>query len=644
MPILIFTIGGRFLLVTHLLMACGNGKSIMLSFIKGDTMGTEDRREFRRYNCQSACEIKINSHTYKGFVVDYSEGLGIIAENGPLLKEGACADIILLQSTTTMKGEVAWVRDVGRDVRVGFKRVGNLEGHLKAFKLADVFIGIQRGTKTGTLKIKSGAVVKRVYINNGDIVFADSSLKNDGLGEMLVIEGIITQQQFDEATARLIETDEKLGKVLVEMSCLTPRELYQAVRRQVEGIILGLFAIDDGTFEFNEGSLPTEEVITLIISAADIIYRGMKRVRSVAYVEQMCPSPAAVLDLSHNPMDIFQLITLENVDKEILYLINGNSPLETILSLSPSTRFETLKTISAFLRIGIVTIKEDGDESTKVSARDILSCELEEGPNDFLTGVEELHLKCNVADYYDYLDISRDASTEEMQAAYLSISKKFHPDRHFAFSAHDIKGKLIDIFAYATEAHAILSDEERRVRYDESLDVMTPGPPSSNALLKASNESGDTETEAALQSPSKNEDEDTENTPVKNGALSDTHYELGVAYKEMGLVEEAINEFRVAAEDMSIRICCCKEIAACYIDAGNQEYAIIELMTLISEIKDDTKLYMDVKYSLADIYVQSKEYYNALNMYNELLQEEGTYRDVSEKTRLLTELLSSGKI
>jgi len=49
---------------------------------------------------------------------------------------------------------------------------------------------------------------------------------------------------------------------------------------------------------------------------------------------------------------------------------------------------------------------------------------------------------------------------------------------------------------------------------------------------------------------------------------SDTHFNLGIAYKEMGLLPEAIGEFQIAARDPSFHLEGCSMIAVCYVEQG----------------------------------------------------------------------------
>src|SRR5262245_28374048 len=54
--------------------------------------------------------------------------------------------------------------------------------------------------RSGDLQVRSGGIVKMVFFDNGQIVFAGSNLKEDRLGEALVSLGQITDAQFDRAS------------------------------------------------------------------------------------------------------------------------------------------------------------------------------------------------------------------------------------------------------------------------------------------------------------------------------------------------------------------------------------------------------------------------------------------------------------
>jgi molecular chaperone DnaJ len=64
--------------------------------------------------------------------------------------------------------------------------------------------------------------------------------------------------------------------------------------------------------------------------------------------------------------------------------------------------------------------------------------------------------------YYDVLGVPREASQEEIRTAYRRLAKDRHPD---------LAGGSTQEFSLLQEAHAVLSDPDRRRQHDEALDL-----------------------------------------------------------------------------------------------------------------------------------------------------------------------------
>ncbi len=65
-------------------------------------------------------------------------------------------------------------------------------------------------------------------------------------------------------------------------------------------------------------------------------------------------------------------------------------------------------------------------------------------------------------DYYEILGVSRDADEKKIKAAYRKLARKWHPDLH---SGKD-KEKAEEKFKEINEAYEVLSDSEKRAKYD----------------------------------------------------------------------------------------------------------------------------------------------------------------------------------
>ena len=64
-------------------------------------------------------------------------------------------------------------------------------------------------------------------------------------------------------------------------------------------------------------------------------------------------------------------------------------------------------------------------------------------------------------DYYDILNVSKSASSDEIKKAYRKVAMKYHPDRNPDDKSAEEK------FKEAAEAYSILSDPDKKSRYDQ---------------------------------------------------------------------------------------------------------------------------------------------------------------------------------
>jgi pilus assembly protein FimV len=121
----------------------------------------------------------------------------------------------------------------------------------------------------------------------------------------------------------------------------------------------------------------------------------------------------------------------------------------------------------------------------------------------------------------------------------------------------------------------------------------------------------------------------------------ETHYNLGVAFREMGLLDEAIGELQKVCQSVErgrpfpLIMQTYTWLAQCFLDKGVPQAAIrwYERALKLSDLDQDTRIALH--YELASAYETAADKPAALNHYMEVYGSNIDYRDVSERIKAL---------
>ncbi|HEY3054549.1 MAG TPA: tetratricopeptide repeat protein [Thermoanaerobaculia bacterium] len=115
----------------------------------------------------------------------------------------------------------------------------------------------------------------------------------------------------------------------------------------------------------------------------------------------------------------------------------------------------------------------------------------------------------------------------------------------------------------------------------------------------------------------------------------DTHYNLGIAYKEMGLIDEAIGEFQLASKDPKRAVECASMLGLCFLEKGMPQLAIkwYRKGLEMPEIKEDE--HIGLLYDLGSAYVEVGDTDNAQKAFMEVYAINSTYRDIVTRIKQL---------
>lgn len=345
-----------------------------------------------------------------------------------------------------------------------------LKGDLKDYSLPKILIALKREKVTGTLFITAPHLAKNIYIKDGDAIFASSSLEEDRLGRLLVREGKLTEEQYNSSFELLSKTTGKRhGTVLVERGFITPNQLVWGVKYQVREIILSLILLEAGVYEFEEGLLHSNEVITLHMDTGSLIYEAGSRTDNLAGIKEELPEPETVFVLFEDTADMFKQTELSERDKRILSHVDGKRTIRQLVEESPLDSSEAQKALYALWRANII-VKTEKPLSKE---DDVLIEDATENMSE-----EEVALKEKIDRLYDkvktisaaeLLQIDEQMTSSDVKKKYHLLAKEFHPDRAYNLKSKEFRDKLTFIFGAMANAYGLLRDDAKRRQYFSTL-------------------------------------------------------------------------------------------------------------------------------------------------------------------------------
>jgi tetratricopeptide (TPR) repeat protein len=114
-----------------------------------------------------------------------------------------------------------------------------------------------------------------------------------------------------------------------------------------------------------------------------------------------------------------------------------------------------------------------------------------------------------------------------------------------------------------------------------------------------------------------------------------SRYDLGVAYKGMGLYQEAIEEFEIAAKDKELRLKALEMIGSCFLERNKSDEAIKMLHEALKITNRPPKEYFGIHFLLGNCYEKKKQMREALKAYMQAFKIDKT---VPELTRKINDL------
>jgi uncharacterized protein DUF4388 len=205
---------------------------------------------------------------------------------------------------------------------------------------------------TGVLRLSQGGITKNVVVQEGRMVFASSSSRDDRLGELMLRRGRLTLKQLTVASAA-VAPGKRLGTVLVEQGAISPKDLVKSVVEHTQEIIYGAFQWTEGQYRLEEGG-ESKEAIKLNISTPDLILEGIRRIDSWSRIDRAVGGLAARYDRVPDFDARLKSVSLAPEKLAVLTDLAKPKTVEEICDASDLPDFEVCRTLWAYGVVGVV--------------------------------------------------------------------------------------------------------------------------------------------------------------------------------------------------------------------------------------------------------------------------------------------------
>ena len=232
---------------------------------------------------------------------------------------------------------------------------GEIDGHHTLLALVH---RIYSRRLTGKLQLVFGRVEKALFFDAGELVFATSNDRQDGLGEVMLRAGALTQSQFEEAST-LVETGQRFGSAIAEMGIYGVEEIVSWVQRQVLQITASVLDYPAGRYIFSS-SLEKNNVpeIGAPVPLGKMLLAAVRKAVDLP-LDRLAEDADLQVALSSDALRLSKAEDLEDGEGRLLSLISQRISAKQVVAQSGLPRPDASRALYALLLLGFVVAVAD---------------------------------------------------------------------------------------------------------------------------------------------------------------------------------------------------------------------------------------------------------------------------------------------
>lgn len=365
------------------------------------------------------------------------------------------------------------------------------EGSLQDVPIAPLFLSQAVHRRTGVLEIRRRQVWKKVVFEAGVPVDCRSNLVHETLGRYMVLEGKLSDEDFNASLGRAAARGVPLGEELLAKGLVSPEDLFRILQANLAKKLLDLFTWREGEFHAVDDDLPTAGS-SLKLKVPQLILTGVTKLAPQEEVDMAVgPLVGQKLCLFPSPPIPLEEIRFSPRQSQLVEAIRPGRRMGELAEATGLTVDEITRLLYALLVLGVVVPESRLPKGVSLSstgsfqrppvaapqapqpappqtapaaappvipvpaAPAVDPAEFERRRNQ----VMQAYLVYRRQDAFDLLGVPEEATLPVVHQKYLEFARRFAP---WSPELSSVEEKAQDLFLAGAQAYGELTDVEKR--------------------------------------------------------------------------------------------------------------------------------------------------------------------------------------
>jgi CheY-like chemotaxis protein len=219
---------------------------------------------------------------------------------------------------------------------------------------------------TGELKLKQGQVLKVVFFEDGQPVYAASNLAAERFGRFCVRHGVLSEADLKRVSALAESEKLRTGEAMIRLGLLSADRRKELLEEQIREIIWSTFGWTQGEYAFAPRTPKRPDMVKLKVFPGEIILQGVLRTQALLALRQKMP-PARRLFPTFDPPYAPHDLSLSPPQAMLVAAADGTKTVEDLLALTDLSERETLAALLGFELLGLLVERRDENKRQRIS-------------------------------------------------------------------------------------------------------------------------------------------------------------------------------------------------------------------------------------------------------------------------------------